>query len=89
VAKATRLPFPIVFLVGGIALAFVPGVPQIKLVPGLIFLIFLPPMIFGDAYVTDWRQFKRYRQPIVFLATGLVVVTSVSVAFVAHWVIGL
>ena len=51
--------------------------------------MFLPPLIFGDAYVTDWRQFKRYLEPITLLATGLVVATSVSVAFVAHWVIGL
>ena len=89
IAKGTRQPYPIVFLVGGIALAFVPGMPTIKLAPELVFLVFLPPLIFGDAYVTDWRQFKRYIQPITMLATGLVVATSVSVAFVAHWVIGL
>lgn len=89
VAKWTRQPYPIVFLLGGIALAFVPGMPTIRLAPDLVFLVFLPPLIFGDAYVTDWRQFKRYIEPIALLATGLVVVTSVSVAFVAHWVIGL
>ena len=89
VAKWTRQPYPIVFLVGGIALAFVPGMPAIRLAPDLIFLVFLPPLIFGDAYVTDWRQFKRFIKPITLLATGLVVATSISVAFVAHWVIGL
>jgi Na+/H+ antiporter len=89
VAKWTRQPYPIVFLLGGIALAFVPGMPVINLAPDLIFLVFLPPLIFGDAFVTDFRQFKRFIQPIVMLATGLVVLTSVSVAFVAHWVIGL
>jgi Na+/H+ antiporter len=89
VAKWSRQPSPIVFLLGGIALAFVPGMPEIKLAPDLVFLVFLPPLIFGDAYVTDFRQFKRYLKPITLLATGLVVVTSVSVAFVAHWVIGL
>jgi NhaP-type Na+/H+ or K+/H+ antiporter len=89
VAKGARQPYPIVFLVGGIALAFVPGMPTIRLAPDLVFFVFLPPLIFGDAYVTDWRQFKRYLRPIGMLATGLVVATSVSVAFVAHWVIGL
>jgi Na+/H+ antiporter len=89
VAKWTRQPYPIVFLLGGIALAFVPGMPEIRLAPDLVFLVFLPPLIFGDAYITDWRQFKRYIQPITLLATGLVVATSISVAFVAHWVIGL
>ncbi len=89
VAKWTRQPYPIVFLLGGIVLAFVPGMPVINLAPDLIFLVFLPPLIFGDAFVTDFRQFKRFIQPILLLATGLVVLTSVSVAFVAHWVIGL
>jgi monovalent cation/hydrogen antiporter len=89
VAKWTRQPYPIVFLLGGILLAFVPGMPVIKLAPDLVFLVFLPPLIFGDAYVTDWRQFRRLIKPISALATGLVVTTSVSVAFVAHWVIGL
>ena len=89
IAKGTRQPYPIVFLIGGIALAFVPGMPAITLAPDLVFLVFLPPLIFGDAFVTDWRQFKRYLQPITLLATVLVVATSVSVAFVAHWVIGL
>jgi Na+/H+ antiporter len=89
VAKWTRQPYPIVFLLGGIGLAFVPGMPTIRLAPDLVFLVFLPPLIFGDAYVTDWRQFKRFIKPITMLATGLVVVTSVSVAYVAHWVIGL
>jgi len=54
-----------------------------------VFLVFLPPLIFGDAFVTDWRQFRRYIEPIALLATGLVVVTSVTVAYVAHWLIGL
>src|ERR1700679_4363196 len=89
IAKWSRQPYPIVFLLGGIALAFVPGMPVIKLAPDLVFLVFLPPLIFGDAFVTDFRQFMRFIQPIVLLATGLVVLTSVSVAFVAHWVIGL
>jgi CPA1 family monovalent cation:H+ antiporter len=89
VAKWSRQPYPIVFLLGGIVLAFVPGMPAIRLAPELVFLVFLPPLIFGDAYVTDVRQFVRYLEPIALLATGLVVVTSVTVAYVAHWVIGL
>src|ERR1700727_2984112 len=79
VAKWTRQPYPIVFLVGGIALAFVPGMPTIRLAPDLIFLVFLPPLIFGDAYVTDWRQFMRFIKPITWLAAGLVGLTSVQV----------
>jgi CPA1 family monovalent cation:H+ antiporter len=82
-------PYPIVFLLGGIALALIPGMPPVRLAPDLVFFVFLPPLIFGDGYVTDWRDFKRYLRPITLLATGLVVATSVTVAFVAHWLIGL
>ncbi len=89
IAKWTGQPYPIVFLLGGIALALVPGMPTIRLAPEVVFLIFLPPLIFGDGFVTDWRDFRRYIRPIVMLATGLVVVTSVTVAYVAHWLIGL
>jgi CPA1 family monovalent cation:H+ antiporter len=88
IAKRTRVPYPIVFLAGGIVLALVPGMPTVQLAPELVFLVFLPPLIFGDGFVTDWRDFKRYIRPIGFLAIGLVIVTSVTVAFVAHWLIG-
>jgi CPA1 family monovalent cation:H+ antiporter len=89
IAKWSKLPYPIVFLVGGIVLALIPGMPAVHLAPDLVFLVFLPPLIFGDGYVTDWREFKRFIRPISFLAIGLVLATSVTVAFVAHWLIGL
>jgi CPA1 family monovalent cation:H+ antiporter len=89
IAKRTRVPYPIVFLLGGVVLALVPGMPVVRLAPELVFLVFLPPLIFGDGFVTDWRDFKRYIRPIGFLAIGLVIATSVTVAFVAQWLIGL
>lgn len=88
VAKQLRVPYPIVFVVGGIVLAFVPGAPVIELRPDLVFLLFLPPLIFGDGWTTDYRSFMRYRQPILSLAIGLVVFTTVCVAYVAHWMLG-
>lgn len=89
VSRAVRLPYPIVFLLGGIALALIPGLPPLRLEPDLVFLLFLPPLVFGDGFTTDWRQFRRYIRPITALATGLVLVTSITVAFVANAVIGL
>ena len=89
VAKRLRTPYPVVFVVGGLVLALVPGVPQIRLAPETVFLLFLPALIFGDAWTTDVRAFWRFRQPIALLATGLVVVTSAAVALVAHALIGL
>jgi len=88
VARRLRIPYPIVFVIGGALIALVPGVPTVTLEPDLIFLLFLPPLIFGDGWTTDVRSFFRYRQPIFFLAIGLVIFTSVCVAYTAHWFFG-
>lgn len=88
-AKQLRVPYPIVFVIGGLVLALIPGVPTVKLAPGTVFLLFLPALIFGDGWTTDYRAFKRYAQPIFSLAIGLVVVTATVVAFAAHWLMGL
>ncbi len=88
-AKRLGVPYPIVFVIGGLALALVPGVPTIELEPDLVFLLFLPTLIFSDGWSTDFRSFKRFYQPILLLAIGLVIVTSLGVAYLAHWMMGL
>jgi monovalent cation/hydrogen antiporter len=88
-AKKLRLPYPVVFVVGGLLVALVPGIPEVTLKPDLVFLLFLPPLIFGDGWTTDYRAFMRFRRPIFALALGLVFVTSVAVASLAHWMIGI
>jgi len=87
-AKVLRVPYPIVFVLGGLVLALIPNVPTVALSPDLVFLLFLPALIFGDGWTTDYRSFKRFYQPIFMLAIGLVVVTSVAVAYAAHWLMG-
>ncbi len=87
-AKKLRVPYPVVFVVGGGLLALIPQAPTIVLDPNLVFLLFLPPLIFGDGWTTDVRAFFRYRQPILLLAIGLVIFTSVCVAYAAYWLIG-
>jgi CPA1 family monovalent cation:H+ antiporter len=89
IAKRMHVPYPVVFVIGGLAIALIPGVPTVELQPDLVFLLFLPPLIFGDGWTTDYRSFVRYRKPIFALALGLVVCTSIAVAFVAHWMIGI
>ena len=88
VAKRLHVPYPIVFVIGGLVLALIPGVPTIELRPDLVFLLFLPTLIFGDGWTTDYPSFKRYYQPIFILAIALVAVTSLVVAYVAHWMMG-
>ena len=75
---------PIVMVVGGLALTFAPGIPQVTLAPELVFFGFLPPLLFAGGYFTSLREFKANLRPIVLLAVGLVLFTATLVAFVAH-----
>ncbi|HTV72343.1 MAG TPA: Na+/H+ antiporter [Candidatus Acidoferrales bacterium] len=89
VAKRLRLAYPIVFVLGGVLLALIPGVPTVTLQPDWVFLLFLPPLLFGDGWSTDFKLFMRYRQPIGLLAVGLVGATTLTVMVVGHWVLRL
>lgn len=84
IAKRLNKPYPVVFVIGGALLGLIPGTPTIVLQPDLVFLLFLPPLIFGDGWTTDVRTFLRFRRPILLLAIGLVIFTSACVAFTAH-----
>jgi CPA1 family monovalent cation:H+ antiporter len=86
-AERLKVPYPILLVVGGLALAFVPGLPQVHIDPELVLLLFLPPILFAAAWFTSWRDFAANKRPIAQLAIGLVVVTTTAVAWVAHAVI--
>ncbi len=82
-APKLRLPTEVLLLLGSLALSFVPGLPHLHLRPDLIFLVFLPPILFAAAYFTSWRDFKANKRPISLMAIGLVLFTSASVAAAA------
>lgn len=86
-AERTSIPYPIFLVVGGLALGLVPGMPSIELDPDMVFLLFLPPILFSAAYSTSWRDFRANKRPIGLLAVGCVLFTMVAVAVVAHAVI--
>ena len=83
-AERLKVPYPILLVVGGLALAFIPGLPQVHIDPELVLLLFLPPLLFAAAWFTSWRDFAANTRPIALLAIGLVVVTTTAVAWVAH-----
>ena len=83
-ADRLRLPYPIVLVVGGVALAFGSGLPRVEIPPELVLVIFLPPLLFGAAWLTSWRDFAANLRAISLLAIGLVIATTVGVAAVAH-----
>ena len=58
-SKWLRMPYPIVFVLGGALLAFVPGLPRMEVKPDIVFLLFLPPLLYGGGFATEWRDFKR------------------------------
>ena len=74
---------PIFLVLGGLAISFVPGIPPIVIDPDLIFLIFLPPLLYEAAWFTSWKEMWRWRRIIVVLAFGLVIVTAFAVAYVS------
>jgi CPA1 family monovalent cation:H+ antiporter len=87
IADRVHIPYPMLLMVAGIAIAFIPGLPPVELEPDLVFLLFLPPVLFGAGYFTSWRDFKANRRPIGLLAIGCVLFTTVIVAVVARWLI--
>ncbi|HXU07273.1 MAG TPA: Na+/H+ antiporter [Polyangia bacterium] len=87
VAQRLKTPYPILLVLGGLGLAFVPGLPPVKINPELVLLLFLPPLLYAAAWFTSWRDFAANTRPIMLLAVGLVVGTTTAVAWVAHAVI--
>jgi Na+/H+ antiporter len=86
-ARRLDVPYPILLVIGGLALGFVPGLPEIALDPDVVLVIFLPPLLYSAAFFSSLRDLRRDLRPISLLAIGLVLVTTVSVAVVAHAVI--
>ena len=84
VANKFRIPYPVLLVLGGLALGFVPFLPVIRLDPELVFFFFLPPLLYPAALFTSWRDFRRNLRAILFLAIGLVLLTMTVVAWVAH-----
>ena len=89
VARVVRVPYPIPLTIGGLALGFAPGVPDVSLDPDLVLLIFLPPLLYSAAFFANLRELRANLRPITGLAVGLVAGTMAIVAVIGHEVIGL
>ena len=85
-ARRLRLPRAAALILGGIAIALIPGAPDVELDPDLVLVLFLPPLLMASAYFTAWRDFRADLRVILQLAVGAVVFTTVVVGVVAHWV---
>ncbi len=87
VAERTRVPSPIGLALAGLAFALIPGMPRATLPPGAILSLLLPVLLYTDAFNTSWNDFRRGLRPILMLAIGLVVFTTLVVGLVAHWIL--
>jgi CPA1 family monovalent cation:H+ antiporter len=84
-ARKLHIPYPILFVIGGLLLGSIRGLPPVRLNPELVFPFFLPPLLFPAALFTSWRDFRLNLRPISLLAIGLVLFTTVIVAYLAQY----
>src|SRR3954452_13013271 len=83
-ARWLSIPYPIVLVVGGALFGFVPGVPEVHLDPDVVLVIFLPPLLYGAAFFANLNDLRRNLRGLTLSSIGLVLVTMVAVAVVAH-----
>ena len=83
-AKRVPIPLPLLFILGGAALSFVPQLRNLSLDPEVFFLLFIPPLLFADGWLFNKREFLTYRYSILMLALGLVVATVIVVGYAVH-----
>jgi CPA1 family monovalent cation:H+ antiporter len=83
-AGPLRIPYPILLVLGGLMLGFAPGVPKVTMPPEVVLIGILPPLLYRSAFFTGLRELRQNLRPISLLAVGLVAMTTVGVAVVAH-----
>ncbi|MBC8035170.1 MAG: Na+/H+ antiporter [Chitinophagaceae bacterium] len=82
-----NISYPIFLVIGGLLISLIPGIPAFEIDPQIVFLIFLPPLLYEAAWYTSWRDFWRMRRAIALLGFGLVLFTSFVIAFLSHSII--
>jgi CPA1 family monovalent cation:H+ antiporter len=86
-AYHSRIPYPILLVIGGAAIGFLPGIPEVQLDPELVLVIVLPPLLYAAAFFSSLRELRNNLREISMLAIGLVIFTMAGVAVVAHEII--
>ncbi len=86
-ARRLAIPYPIVLVIGGLLLSFIPGIPRVTLNPDLVFFVILPPLLYSAAWLTSWREFSYNLVSIFLLAFGLVTFTVIGVTQAGRWLL--
>ncbi|MEF3367524.1 Na+/H+ antiporter [Methylocystis sp. 9N] len=88
VASRLGLASPILLVAAGVVIALAPGVPPLVIEPEFILLLVLPPVIYTSAVAMSWREFQFNLRPILLLAIGCVVFTTIAVSAATNWLLG-
>ncbi|ASU32377.1 Na+/H+ antiporter [Mucilaginibacter xinganensis] len=86
-SEKLKISYPILLVISGLIISFIPGVPFIVMDPNMVFIVFLPPLLYAAAWNTSWADFWNLKGPISRLALGLVIFTATGVALIAHFMI--
>lgn len=86
-SQKLRVSYPTFLVIGGLVIGFLPGIPRTTINPEIIFLIFLPPLLYEAAWFTSWQNFWRFKRAIASLAFSLVFITSTAIALVSNAII--
>lgn len=82
--RRIKIPYPIALVLGGLGISLIPGLPPLRIHPDIIFLVFLPPLLFAAAWFTSVHDLKANARPVFLLAVGLVLFTTVAVGLAVH-----
>src|SRR5215217_716912 len=83
-ARRLSVPYPIVLVVGGALFGFVPGLPQVKLAPEVVLVVFLPPLLYGASIFANFNDLRANLRGLTLTTVGLVLATMCAVAWTAH-----
>src|SRR3989475_4792511 len=86
-ARRLGVPSRVLLVIGGLVIALLPGLPRVAFEPNLIFVVFIPPLLYRAALTASWRDLRANLRPISLLAVGLVVFTTIVVGVAAHTVV--
>lgn len=86
-SKKLHISYPIFLVLAGLVMSLIPGLERIRINPDVIFLIFLPPILFSAAWNIPWGDFWRLKRSISLLGFGLVFFTSIIIAYLSHYLI--
>ncbi|MEJ7558813.1 MAG: Na+/H+ antiporter [Pedobacter sp.] len=87
IAEKIKVAYPVVLVVAGVLISLIPSIPQIHIDPQIIFIVFLPPLLYEAAWAISWKEMWRWRRIISSFAFVVVFLTALSVAFIANWFI--